>query len=142
MGIDSPDATQIMLLFLVPLLPTAFTVPATAHAVTHAHTRSSTVTAIAQLERRNGRSAPSNSWGGEGCHLLSDAQLRSVSDLLSDTDNEYDYTVCTEPSDDPTMTCFLKPSSWEAAAGEDGEWICMLNPSSTLTPMVSPEDSY
>jgi len=130
-----------MLLILVPLLPTAFTVAAVAHAVTHAPARSSTVLAVAQLERRNGRSTPDSSWGGQ-CHLISDTQLRAVSDLLSDTDNEYDYTVCTEPSEDPTMTCFMKPSSWEAAAAEEGEWICMRNPSSTLTPMVSPEDSY
>jgi hypothetical protein len=77
------------------------------------------------------------------CHLLSSEEQASIANLLSDTDSDYGFIACDQPSDDPLMTCFLKPDSWRCDESlGDGEWLCMHNPTSNLTPNMSSEDSY
>jgi len=80
------------------------------------------------------------------CHLLSGEELQKVSDLLHQGPGSASYDhgfimACDAPADDPSLTCFLKPESWAGDVG-DGDWVCMRNPTHSITPDMSPEDSY
>ena len=79
---------------------------------------------------------------GASCQLLSESENRQMSELLN---KQAEFLLCDEPSDDPSITCFLKPESWdkEISSGEK-DYICMRDDhaSVTTTKGLTSEDSY
>jgi len=75
------------------------------------------------------------------CRLLDEKALKTVTELLSDTNLDYGYRLCSEPSEDPTQTCFMKPSSWDEIQGK-GDWVCFHGMTESLAPKVDADDSY
>ena len=106
--------------------------------------RRATRPAVALMAANDAASSSDNDYAAHSCHLLTGDQLAKVSDLFSsaEANSDYHYAVCEEPSDDPTVTCFLKPPSWSDDLPGPGDWVCMQNPTMSLTPNMRAEDSY
>ena len=60
--------------------------------------------------------------------------------------NEAWFVECDEPSEDPSMTCFLTPESWVEGASDEliaSKYLCMTNPDPVNAPYsMNFEDSY
>ena len=121
---------------------TAFALAPMPHPLIHQPVAVRGVSAIIMMAPRRPVDNEASS-SGSMCHLLSAEELDAVTDLMSQSKhNDYGYTVCQEPSEDPSMTCFLKPDNWSKEVPQQGDWLCMQNPSVNLTPSINSEDSY
>jgi len=89
----------------------------------------------------------------EACNLLSDRQRASIHTMLGDQDHASDdgrnavldkiFVECDEPSEDPSVTCFLTPDSWVDGELHSEKWLCMDTPSPSRQPgVMDGEDSY
>ena len=77
-------------------------------------------------------------------HLLSAEELEVVSNLFENgLVDECEYRLCDElPADDASLTCFLRPESWDIGSTSKEQWFCMRNPSPTTQPSIGSDDSY
>jgi len=95
---------------------------------------------------------------GDACNLLNDKQRASIKEMVASNEDDVDarnqvletlVVECDEPSEDPSMTCFLTPESWIDDGSGDGaslhadKYVCMETPSPARQPKVmNGEDSY
>ena len=87
---------------------------------------------------------------GDACHSLSDRQRAAIHEplheMLHDEAVENMVYECYAPSEDPTVTCFLAPESWDASANAEGSlnsdrYLCMPQ-TLHMTDDVDSEDGY
>ena len=88
---------------------------------------------------------------GDACHSLSDRQRAAISEplheMLHDPAVENLVFECAEPSEDPTVTCFLAPESWVTSANAEGSglqgdrYLCMPQ-TRHMSDDVDAEDGY
>ena len=66
---------------------------------------------------------------GDACNLLNDKQRASIKEMVASNEDDVDarnqvletlVVECDEPSEDPSMTCFLTPESWIDDGSGDG----------------------
>ena len=135
-----PQVKEDMFPAMVTAAATAFTLTPTPYHLVH---QPLATRAMPDVMMNSARAGDDDLSSGAMCHLLSGEQLAAVSDLMSQgAGKDYGYVVCEEPSEDPGMTCFLKPENWSKEVPQQGDWLCMKNPSINLTPTMGGDDSY